>query len=214
MLSRQQCYAMSHFFLSTRFPGPGAFMAATSIGLNRRAVALCDKISARADTLQVERHVLPSGTIAFDFSRGGLSAGQMLARVCAADLAEVSVREGHPWPQVHVTTKHPIAACMASQYAGWEIKEGKYFAMGSGPMRAAVGSEPLFEDIGFVERADHCVGVLETAELPPDNLCRKIATKCGVAPARLTLLFAPTHSVAGSLQVVARSIETSLHKLH
>jgi methenyltetrahydromethanopterin cyclohydrolase len=35
-----------------------------------------------------------------------------------------------------------------------------------------------------------------------------------VAIKRLTLLVAPTASLAGSVQVVARSVETSLHKLH
>ena len=42
-------------------------------------------------------------------------------------------------PLVQVVTDHPVRACLASQYAGWAIKEGKYFAMGSGPMRAAAG---------------------------------------------------------------------------
>ena len=33
-------------------------------------------------------------------------------------------------------------------------------------------------------------------------------------PAKLTLLVAPAASMAGNLQVVARSVETALHKLH
>jgi methenyltetrahydromethanopterin cyclohydrolase len=40
-----------------------------------------------------------------------------------------------------------------------------------------------------------------------------VAKECGVAPDRLTLCVAPTRSIAGCVQVVARSIETSLHKL-
>ena len=36
---------------------------------------------------------------------------------------------------------------MASQYAGWPISVGKYFAMGSGPMRAARGGEDLYDHI-------------------------------------------------------------------
>jgi methenyltetrahydromethanopterin cyclohydrolase len=35
-----------------------------------------------------------------------------------------------------------------------------------------------------------------------------------VDPERLTLLVAPTASLSGSIQVVARSIETALHKMH
>jgi len=189
-------------------------MASCDIGLNRRAFLLCQDIGTRSAELEVDRHRLPSGTTAYDFSRAGAAGGLLLARVCLADLAEVSINECAPWPQVLVATDHPLAACMAAQYAGWEIKAGEYFAMGSGPMRAAADREPLIADIGFAEQADDCVGVLETGELPADEVCRDIAAKCGIEPDRLTLLFAPTNSTAGTLQVVTRSVETSLHKLH
>jgi methenyltetrahydromethanopterin cyclohydrolase len=102
---------------------------------------------------------------------------------------------------------------MASQYAGWQIAAGKYFAMGSGPMRALARKEPLFAKLGYQESAQAAVGVLETRKFPPDELCRKLAEECGVAPGKLTLLAAPTASLAGTVQVVARSVETALHKL-
>jgi len=103
---------------------------------------------------------------------------------------------------------------MASQYAGWEIKGEKFFAMGSGPMRAAAGREELFDHIGLREKAVVCVGILETSKLPSDDICLDIAAKCGIAPDRLTLLVARTASPAGTVQIVARSVETALHKLH
>jgi methenyltetrahydromethanopterin cyclohydrolase len=81
-------------------------------------------------------------------------------------------------------------------------------------MRSAAGREPLFDDIGYREQPDECVGVLETATLPPDEVCQQVATSCGIAPHGLTLLVAPTRSLAGAVQVVARSVETALHKLH
>jgi methenyltetrahydromethanopterin cyclohydrolase len=103
---------------------------------------------------------------------------------------------------------------MAAQYAGWEIRGEGFFAMGSGPMRAAAGREPLFDEIGHREKADRCVGVLESSKLPPESVCVDIAGKCGVGPTGLTLLVARTSSVAGMVQIVARSVETALHKLH
>jgi methenyltetrahydromethanopterin cyclohydrolase len=103
---------------------------------------------------------------------------------------------------------------MASQYAGWEIKADKYFAMGSGPMRAAAGREPLFEAIDHRERPPVGVGVLESSRLPPDSVSIDIATKCGISPEYLTLLVARTASAAGTVQIVARSVETAMHKLH
>jgi len=103
---------------------------------------------------------------------------------------------------------------MASQYAGWQIVSDGYFAMGSGPMRAARGREDLYASIGLRESATHAVGVLESGKLPPPEVAERIAADCGVVPERLTLLVARTASLAGTVQVVARTVETCLHKLH
>jgi methenyltetrahydromethanopterin cyclohydrolase len=103
---------------------------------------------------------------------------------------------------------------MASQYAGWQIAGEKFFAMGSGPMRAARGREALFETFGFRERPPEVIGVLESRKLPRRDVCHHIAEECHVDPEQLTLLVAPTASIAGCVQVVSRSVETALHKLH
>jgi methenyltetrahydromethanopterin cyclohydrolase len=113
-----------------------------------------------------------------------------------------------------VTTDHPVAACMASQYAGWAIDPPGYFAMGSGPARSLARVErELYERIGYAEAADGAVLVLEGRALPDDRVARFVADKCGIAPGNLTLLVAPTASIAGGVQVAARSVETGLHKM-
>ncbi len=172
-----------------------------------------------ADRLRIAIHRSESDATIIDCGvkvHGGLEAGVCLARVCLADLATVQIEAsaGAPWPAVTVRTDHPRLACMASQYAGWEVKSDKFFAMASGPMRSAAAREPLFADLNYRESADECVGVLESGKLPDAGVCRDIAEKCRVDPAKLTLLVAPTKSLAGTLQVVARSVETALHKLH
>lgn len=189
------------------------------MNLNSRAAALCQSLGDDAERLGLEIHRRECGTTVIDFGAkvaGSLDAGVLLARVCMADLGDVKVEPagvGEP-SQVVVETDEPVLACMASQYAGWEVKGEKYFAMGSGPMRAAAAREPLFEDLGYRERAERCVGVLESGKLPTEEVCEQIAAKCGVAPSQLTLLVAATRSIAGTLQIVARSVETALHKLH
>lgn len=189
-----------------------------SLQLNQRTVTLCEQILARADELQVAVQTFSCGTTLIDFgidALGNQAAGIMLARACLADLAEVEIQSNDTGqPLVTVVTDHPVAACMASQYAGWEIKGEKFFAMGSGPMRAAAAREPLFKDIGHQESPQSCVGILEASKFPTDEVCQDIAAKCKIDPVNLLLLVAPTSSLAGTLQVVARSVETSLHKLH
>ena len=192
--------------------------------LNCTAVGLCHTIVDRADQLRItcnRSEGTPDRAQIIDCGvdvPGGLEAGRWLAEVCLAGLGDVAFVPSEPalWrgPAVQVRTDHPVAACLASQYAGWEIKGDDYFAMGSGPMRAAAGREQLFNAIGFREAASECVGVLESGRLPPNEVCRILAGKCGVPTDKLTLLVAPTKSLACTVQVVARSVETALHKLH
>jgi methenyltetrahydromethanopterin cyclohydrolase len=201
-------------------------MPGTPIRLNSSVSSLVqDAIFAGADPWRVlTRHVGDATKTVVDFgieAPGGLEAGIVLARVCMADLATIRIRMdvAYPWPMVEVYTDHPILACLASQYAGWEIKGNDYFAMGSGPMRAVAAREPLFEELGYREKMipelnEDCFGVLESSKLPPESVFLDIASKCGVEPNHLVLLVAPTRSIAGTVQIVARSVETAMHKLH
>jgi methenyltetrahydromethanopterin cyclohydrolase len=103
---------------------------------------------------------------------------------------------------------------MASQYAGWAISVGKFFAMGSGPLRAHARVErELFEKLGYEERADEGVLVLETRTLPTDEVAAWVAEKARLQPAQLTFVVAPTASLAGGVQISARIVETGLHKM-
>ncbi len=191
------------------------------LNLNERAWRLCDELAADAERLNVSVTHSPAGTRLIDCgvkATGGLEAGRRLATICLADLGEVSItahRAGEPsCPTVTVFTDQPLLACLASQYAGWQLTGEKFFAMASGPMRAVACREPLFEHLGYRETAARVVGVLETSKLPPDEVCRKIAEQCKVPPASVTLVIARTASIAGTVQVVARAVETALHKLH
>jgi methenyltetrahydromethanopterin cyclohydrolase len=191
------------------------------LGLNARAWALADLLAADAGLLRIAVSRLPGGTRVIDCGvnvEGGLEAGRRLAEVCLAGLGAVSLAGadvGPVWlPTVQVATDHPVAACLASQYAGWAIDPEGYFAMGSGPARAlARGERALFETIGYAEVADSAVLVLEGRRLPGETVAAHVAARCRVDPARLTLLIAPTASPAGCVQVAARSVETALHKL-
>jgi methenyltetrahydromethanopterin cyclohydrolase len=113
-----------------------------------------------------------------------------------------------------VTTDRPAVACLAAQYAGWRLDRDGYFAMGSGPGRALIRAEELYDDLGWDERASGAVLCLETRKPPPAEVAGYVAERAGVSPSDLTLLTAPTASVTGSVQIAARVVETALHKLH
>lgn len=193
--------------------------------LNESAVTPAESLLDDPERYGVEVHAI-GGVRVIDCgvrAPGGPEAGLAMARAAMAGRGEVRLDpapafgeawEGCPWPVVAVSSDVPVAACLAAQYAGWKVSDGDFFAMASGPVRAAIGREALFEHIGHRERPSLAVGLLETSTLPPPEVCRKLAADAAVPPERLTLLVARTASPAGTLQVIARSLETALHKLH
>ena len=188
--------------------------------LNERAQAVADEIERNAARLRVSVSKV-AGARVIDCGgavQGSLAAGLLLARACLADLGEV-VYVPCPiaevgGPAVQVTTDDPVRACLASQYAGWQVSAGKFFAMGSGPMRALSAREELFQHIPGKEASAFAVGVLETHKHPTEDVIATIVDKLPPVAEHLTLLVAPTMSLAGTTQIVARSVETALHKLH
>ena len=167
-------------------------------------------------SLSVAKWQLTGGATVLDFgvdTPGSLQAGLLLARLCMAGLGDVTLVPGHVdeigFPTVQVQTDYPVEACLLSQYAGWRVSVDDYFGMGSGPMRAAAAREELFQKLPWDESPDSVLGVLEASALPGDKVVEYLAERCGVAPSGVTLAVAPTASIAGTIQVVARSVETS-----
>lgn len=151
---------------------------------------------------------------------GGIEAGRRIAEICLAGLGRVSLapsEAGWPW-LVSVHTAQPVLACLASQYAGWSLQhqdgEERFFALGSGPARSLAAQEPIFAELAYRDSARETVLVLEVDRAPPGALLREIGAACGVPPDRLTVIMTPTQSLAGTIQIAARSLEVALHKAH
>jgi methenyltetrahydromethanopterin cyclohydrolase len=192
-----------------------------SLSMNERAGRLVDALIADSDALGIEVRTLGSGARVVDCgarTRGGLQAGLGFASVCMGGLARLDpvpvVVGERTWPGVGVAVDAPAAACLAAQYAGWKLEHEDFFAMASGPGRALARAEDLFDDLAWREQAHQAVLCLETRQDPPAAVVDKVAERCGVEPAAVTFLIAPTASVCGSVQISARVVETALHKLH
>ena len=193
----------------------------TSLSMNERARDLADVMTEDATGLRVSAQMLPGGARVIDAGvavEGGYNAGLLLSEICMGGLGDVEYASlmlgGTAWPGVQVRTDHPAEACMASQYAGWAINVGKYFAMGSGPLRAHARVEKeLFEKLKYEEQASCGVLVLECRQLPTDEVATYVAAKAKLSPAQLTFVVAPTASLAGGTQISARILETGLHKM-
>ncbi len=190
--------------------------------LNRNAQRLADSMIADAGLLRVGHsrgslgeHLIDAGAN----HAGGIEAGLRIVEICMGGLGTVSAgldRNTAKWPySIDVRSSQPVLACLGSQYAGWNLSHEKYFAMGSGPVRALARVEPLFEQIAYREPdAQSSVIVLETAEPPPAAIVEKVSKAINLGPEKLTFIYAPTQSLSGSTQIVGRVLEVALHKAH
>jgi methenyltetrahydromethanopterin cyclohydrolase len=203
-----------------------AIAAGPSVNLLARP--LVERLLADADALglHVRRddtgvHIVDAGIEA----HGSVAAGLRIGEICMGGLGHVHLRSGggaEGWPTwLDVRSSQPVLACLGSQYAGWSLSATKeetggkkFFSLGSGPARALAVKEKLFAELGYRDRADSGVLVLEVDRAPPKIVIDKLLRDCELSAQALTLILAPTTSLAGTTQVVARVLEVALHKAH
>jgi len=202
-------------------------LAGSPLSVNALARPLVERLRAEADALALNVAHDASGVCIVDAgieARGSVAAGLLIGEICMGGLGRVGVRGGglEAWPTwLEVRSSQPVLACLASQYAGWSLAASKeetggkkFFSLGSGPARALAGKEALFSELGYRDRADAGVLVMEVDRTPPKVVIDKLLRDCGLQPSSLTVILTPTTSLAGTTQVVARVLEVALHKAH
>src|SRR6516165_1459187 len=195
------------------------------VSVNARAAVLVEKLRSTCAELKIAVTRGELGETLIDAGArqpGSIAAGLLIAEICmgglgAVELTASSATPRWPWTLV-VRSSNPIVACLASQYAGWRLASGEgkdaFFALASGPARALARKEKLFEELTYKDHADSATLVLESNGPPPPILVERVAQECRLSPDRLSFIYTPTQSFAGSVQIVARVLEVALHKAH
>ena len=192
-----------------------------ALSVNRLAWKLLDKLCKNPDFYGVKVEKTGSGATIVDAgieTKGGFQAGKIITEICMGGCGKAEIiprRYGElELPSIFVYTDHPVIATLGSQFAGWQIKDGDYFAIGSGPARAlALKPKEIYEKIGYRDDFDKAVVVLETDKHPPEKLLERFVKDCHVLSKNLAVILTPTASIAGATQVSGRIIETGIHKL-
>jgi len=192
-----------------------------SLSVNRLAWKLLQKLCAKSNFYGVIVEKASSGAAIVDAgirARGGFEAGKIITEICMGGCGKTDITyrqyEKLSLPSIFVSTDHPVIATLGSQFAGWQIKEGDYFAIGSGPARAlALKPKEIYEKIGYRDDFDKAVVVLETDKHPPATLLERFAKECKVFLEDLAVILTPTASITGATQVSGRIVETGIHKL-
>jgi methenyltetrahydromethanopterin cyclohydrolase len=189
--------------------------------VNTLAGEIVDRLVAGAEKYRVAVSRGSLGELLIDAgakAAGGIDAGLLLTEICMGGLGKVTLSPApgaSKWPfWLTVSSNDPVVACLASQYAGWSLQHEKFFALGSGPGRAQARVEKLFEELSYKDRANRVTIVLESGSPPPKEVVEKVASKSDVSPDKVAFVYAPTQSLAGSVQVVGRVLEVALHKAH
>ena len=197
----------------------------TNLSLNKLTAPLVENLIVNAESLRLDVSNLNDGTRIIDAginAKGGVEAGRLIAEICMGGLGVVKLRAStnfHHWSwHVDVHSSNPVMACLASQYAGWSLSHGEgkdaFHALGSGPARTSGSNEPLFDELKYHDSTSKTCIVIEVDRIPPVELTSKIAKMCNVQNNELTVILTPTSSLAGTVQIISRVLETSLHKAH
>jgi methenyltetrahydromethanopterin cyclohydrolase len=191
------------------------------LSVNRLAWKLLEELLERPDSYGVKIEKTRSGATIIDAgikAKGGFEAGRLITEICMGGCgkAQITFRNygEQELPSIFVYTDHPIIATLGSQYAGWQIKQGTYFAIGSGPARAlALKPKKIFEEIKYEDSFNKAIVILETDRAPPEELIKRFSDDCRIAMKNLAMVLTPTGSVAGATQISGRIVETGIHKL-
>jgi len=190
--------------------------------VNEKATGLVQKLIDEKKDFKVEVYEGIEGSTIIDAGvkvEGSISAGLMITEICMGGLGKAKLTHETfgktVLPAVFIETDYPAVSTLAAQYAGWRIKVGDYFAMGSGPARAlSLKPKEIYERINYKDEAKHAVIVLESDKLPSNDALKYIAEKCNVELKNLYAIVTPTSSLAGSTQISGRIVETGVHKLN
>ena len=107
------------------------------ISVNQRATSIVVQMIKESEALDIHVKRLNNGATVLDAGievSGSMEAGRLLSYACLGGLAQVGFSDksyhlrdsggdaGFWLPTVEVSVSSPHIACMASQYAGWQVK--------------------------------------------------------------------------------------------
>ena len=192
-----------------------------NLSVSNLAKKLVDKLIDNSKELNVLIKKGPLNCTIIDAgieTKGSQEAGKLIAEICMGGLGKISLEKTTTFPnwplETKVETKHPVISCLASQYAGWNLSHGKFYALASGPGRAIARREDLFKDLQYKDRFKFVYLIMEVDKEPPNEIIEKISKDCKTKTKNIILILTPTQSISGVIQVVSRVSEVGLHKLH
>ncbi|NPV76063.1 MAG: methenyltetrahydromethanopterin cyclohydrolase [Anaerolineae bacterium] len=191
------------------------------LSINREAMKIVRKIMEAPEAIGAEVTRLPNGTTILDMglkARGGWVAGKYYTLITLGGIGEVTFEDfpvgKYNLHGVRVLVDLPMEACLGSQIAGWRLEAKKDAPIGAGPARSLnKNPDHYMELIPYRDQYHEGVLAIQTPVPITVETANAIAESCGIKPENLYILVAASASLATAIQVSARIIEQTLHRL-
>lgn len=184
-----------------------------------------EKILPYVEQMNCRKIILKNGATLVDMgveAPGGWLAAKLFIDTTIAGLGHVDYGRYQvgsiDLPSIDVYIDRPQIACLSSQFSSWPMPKkdipGYIRPMGSGPARAIAQNDFAVKAWDYIDRHHETVYGLQAEFLPDEEFVDEIAAACKISPENIYVLAVKTGSLAGSIQVCSRTIETSIWRLH
>ncbi len=194
------------------------------IGVNERAVKLAKLLVNDEEGYKVKVHRI-AGAYVIDCGvemSGSWGAAKIMTEVLYGGLNEITY-ETFPekidyvyYNAVHVYSDHVVMQQAGCNISGWELKPGKYAPVLAGPGRtlARKKGDWFSSYSNYADKYHEAVLTVEMGRMLNEEEVEELIEALGIEAENVYILVAASGSIACSVEVSARIIEQSLHRLH
>jgi methenyltetrahydromethanopterin cyclohydrolase len=193
------------------------------ISINREAMRLVRQILDNPAAIGATVETLANGAMVIDMGQrapGSWAAGRLYTLITMGGLGDMTYEtfpypiNGVRLPAVRLMVDFPLLACSASQIAGWRLEAGAFSPILAGPARALnTTPDHHFAHIAYRDHWNEAVIAIQTHEPVRAEWADAIAAACQITPDNLYILVAPNASLVCAVQVAARIVEQTIHRL-
>lgn len=194
------------------------------ISVNERAVKLVEKMILDPQGHKVQVHKICNANV-IDCGvnvPGSWRAAKIITEVLFGGLNEVTFEtfpemiDGVYYNAVHVYSDHVVLQQAACNISGWELRPGKYAPVLAGPGRTLARKEGdwLSSYSDYADNYTKAVLTVEQGTMLTEEAVQDLIDAVGIEPHNIYILVAASGSIACSVQVSARILEQTLHRLH
>lgn len=194
------------------------------ISVNKKSMPLVNKLIKNKDEFKIEVNKLSQGSTVIDLGqncRGSWNSAKILAEILFGGIGNVDYTTFPEkigdvfYPAVDVKVDHSILSLAGCDISGWEISPGDFAPILAGPGRTLGRKDGdwLEKYCDYEDNYHEAVITIETKEPVKEKWAEKLRKACGVEAENLYILVAPSSSLACSVQVAARILEQTLHRM-